>query len=222
MRPQIPRAVTETRVVAIVRGREAQHLEAVVEALVGAGIRCIELTMNTPSAMEVLGRLRRLHPSVAWGAGTVLSVADAHHAADAGAEFAVAPNLDEHVGEACASRGMAWFPGAATATEIARAWRRGACAVKVFPAASVGGPSFLREIGGPLDQVRLLPTGGVALDDIPAYLDAGAVAVGLGGALMGDALVTGDVEALADRAARALALASGEERQPAVEVPARG
>jgi 2-dehydro-3-deoxyphosphogluconate aldolase/(4S)-4-hydroxy-2-oxoglutarate aldolase len=120
----------------------------------------------------------------------------------------VAPNLDAEVGTACAEAGLGWFPGAATPTEIQLAWSLGATAVKIFPARSLGGPDYLREVAGPLNDVLMVPTGGVALDAIRDYLSAGAVAVGLGGPLIGDALKTGDTAALAERARRALAMAT--------------
>lgn len=214
-RAEIPTHLRATRVVAVVRGTTADHLQAAVETLVGHGLRWVELTLNTPSALDVLAELASRYGDVAWGAGTVLDVAGVRAAADAGAGFIVAPNVNAAVGTACAAAGLAWFPGAATPTEIELAWSLGGTAVKVFPARSLGGPAYLREVAAPLDTIPLVPTGGVALDAIADYLGAGAVAVGLGGPLIGDALSTGDTAALAKRARRAIAAAQRVPTGPA-------
>lgn len=214
-RMEIPEQLRVSRVVAVVRARTAEHLQSTVQTLVDNGLRCVELTLNTPSALTVLADFTPRYDDVAWGAGTVLSAAGVRAAADAGARFVVAPNVDAEVGAACAEAGLGWFPGAATPTEIQLAWSLGATAVKIFPARLLGGPDYLREVGGPLDGIAMVPTGGVALDAIGDYLAAGAVAVGLGGPLIGDSLQTGDAVGLAARARRALAMA-----QPAPTVPA--
>jgi 2-dehydro-3-deoxyphosphogluconate aldolase/(4S)-4-hydroxy-2-oxoglutarate aldolase len=126
-------------------------------------------------------------------------------AADAGASFVVAPNTDVEVGRRAEQRGLGWFPGALTPTEIALAWDLGATAVKVFPAGSAGGPRYLREVRAPLDDVLLVPTGGVTVEDVPAYLQAGAVAVGMGSPLIGRALEDDhDLGRLGERASAAL------------------
>lgn len=204
---EIPEQLRVTRVVAVVRGTMVEHLQATVETLVDNGLRCVELTLNTPSALTVLADLAPRYGDVVWGAGTVLSVAGVQAAADAGARFVVAPNVNAEVGAACAEAGLGWFPGAATPTEIQLAWSLGATAVKIFPARLLGGPDYLREVAAPLDAIPMVPTGGVALDAISDYLAAGAIAVGLGGPLIGNALYTGDAVALAARARRALATA---------------
>jgi 2-dehydro-3-deoxyphosphogluconate aldolase/(4S)-4-hydroxy-2-oxoglutarate aldolase len=206
-RLEVPEQLRTTRVVAVVRGHSAQHLTAAVRALVASGLRCIELTLNTPGALDALTGFAASHKQVAWGAGTVLSADGVRSAAAAGARFAIAPDVNPAVAKACATQGIAWIPGAATPTEIALAWSLGAAAVKVFPARSLGGPDYLREVRAPLGFIPLVPTGGVALDAVADYLAAGALAVGLGGALLGDALRTGDTAALAERAGRALASA---------------
>jgi 2-dehydro-3-deoxyphosphogluconate aldolase/(4S)-4-hydroxy-2-oxoglutarate aldolase len=202
-RAALPIELQETPLVAIVRGRRGDHVTAVTDALVESGLRCLEVTLNTPGALDVLARAD--HSAAVWGAGTVLTVDEVHQVADAGGRFCVAPVVDEQVGAACHERGLGWYPGAATPTEILRAWNLGATAVKAFPATSLGGPSFLKEVLAPLDQVLIMPTGGVNATNAADYLRAGAVAVGLGGSLIGDALDTGDVDALAARAATALA-----------------
>lgn len=202
----------ETGLVAILRSPVGTRLAAACDALLDAGVRCIEVTMNTPGALAVVRRLVTQDGTGAEvGVGTVRRPEDVDAAADAGATFVVAPNTDEAVGERAAQRGLGWFPGAFTPTEIGRAWDLGATAVKVFPAGSAGGPRYLREVRAPLDDVLLVPTGGVGVDDVPGYLQAGAVAVGMGSPLIGRALE--DDEELAQL---------GERARAALDAVARG
>jgi 2-dehydro-3-deoxyphosphogluconate aldolase/(4S)-4-hydroxy-2-oxoglutarate aldolase len=196
----------ETGLVAILRGRSGARLAAACDSLLESGVRCLEITMNTPGALSVV---RRLAGDGATGAevgvGTVRRADEVDAAADAGATFVVAPNMSPAVGERAAQRGLGWFPGALTPTEIAAAWDLGATAVKVFPAGSAGGPRYLREVRAPLDDILLVPTGGVSVEDVPGYLQAGAVAVGMGGPLIGRALDDDeDLGRLGDRARAAL------------------
>jgi len=192
--------------VAILRGGTGEHVEAVVDTLVGAGVRAVELTTNTPRWREgTAWTARRFGDGVSVGVGTVLDPEQVDDAADLGASFVVSPHLDPAIGERAHERGLGWYPGAATPTEIVRAWRLGARAVKVFPAAQLGGPAYLRQVLAPLDFVDVVPTGGIGIDDAADYLAAGAVAVGLGSPLVGDALGTGDTVALRSRAERLVA-----------------
>jgi 2-dehydro-3-deoxyphosphogluconate aldolase/(4S)-4-hydroxy-2-oxoglutarate aldolase len=202
-----------TGLVAILRSPQGDRLGQVCDVLLECGVSCLEVTMNTPGALDVVRRLAvQAGPDVEIGVGTVRRAADVDAAAEAGASFVVAPNTDESVGRRAAARGLGWFPGAFTPTEIARAWDLGATAVKVFPAGSAGGPRYLAEVRAPLDDILLVPTGGVAVSDIPAYLQAGAVAVGMGGPLVGGALRNdGDLGALRERARAAMhAVAEGK------------
>lgn len=192
--------------IAILRGGTGEHVEGIVGTLVEAGVRCIELTTNTPRWREgIAWAADRYGTGVAIGVGTVLEPAQLDVAADAGATFAVSPHLDPAIGAHASTLGMGWYPGAATPTEILTAWQLGARAVKVFPAAPLGGPQFLRQVLAPLDFVDVVPTGGIGVDDAAEYLAAGAVAVGLGSPLVGDALASGDLDALRNRAERLVA-----------------
>jgi 2-dehydro-3-deoxyphosphogluconate aldolase/(4S)-4-hydroxy-2-oxoglutarate aldolase len=204
-RRAIGEALLATRVVPILRGKKTgDHVPAVIDALVGSGIRCLEITTNTAGAFDAVAAARQRHgASVELGIGTVLTADQVAAAAGAGATFVVSPHTDPAVGAAAAEHGLAWYPGAFTATEVLAAWRYGATAVKLFPA-SLGGPKYLRELLGPIDGVPILPTGGVTVEAVPDYLAAGAVAVGMGGPLLGDALDGGDLTDLAARAAAVL------------------
>uniref|UniRef100_A0A942YCU9 Bifunctional 4-hydroxy-2-oxoglutarate aldolase/2-dehydro-3-deoxy-phosphogluconate aldolase n=1 Tax=Neobacillus citreus TaxID=2833578 RepID=A0A942YCU9_9BACI len=189
--------------VAILRGGTGEHVEDVVRTLVDAGVTAIEITTNTPRWREgIAWAAERYGTAASIGVGTVLDPRQVDEAAAAGASFAVSPHTDVAVGERAHERGLGWYPGAATPTEIVRAWQAGARAVKVFPAAQLGGPAFLRQVLAPLDFVDVVPTGGIGVDDAADYLAAGAVAVGLGSPLVGDALVSGDLDGLRDRAER--------------------
>ena len=182
-RPAIPSAILVPGVVAIARGLDPTTIAAVADGLLDGGIRAFELTLDEPegTALAAIADAVRQCEGTGMlvGAGTVLSQSAAQHAIDAGAAFLVAPHLDLGVVAWAASRGLPMFPGAATPTEALSAWRAGASGVKVFPASALG-PTFIRELRGPLPDIPLLPTGGLTVDDAAAYIEAGAVAVGLG------------------------------------------
>jgi 2-dehydro-3-deoxyphosphogluconate aldolase/(4S)-4-hydroxy-2-oxoglutarate aldolase len=204
-RPPITPQLADTGIVAILRADREEHLPAVSRTLAEAGIRCLELTMTTPGAVEALGRVRpQLDRDIALGMGSVTTAEQAAAALEVGAEFLVSPGVCPEVVRAGVAAGVSCYPGAFTATEILAAWELGASAVKLFPAAT-GGPRHLRDLRGPLPYVALIPTGGVAIEQIGDYLAAGAAAVGLGGPLIGDALEGGSLESLRERAGAALA-----------------
>jgi 2-dehydro-3-deoxyphosphogluconate aldolase/(4S)-4-hydroxy-2-oxoglutarate aldolase len=213
-RPAITAQLRETGVAAILRADHPDHLDAVARELAAAGITCLELTLTTPGALDALARLRSdLDTAVALGMGSVLDAGQAWAALDAGSEFLVSPGVCEEVARAAGARGVPCYPGAFTPTEVLAAWRLGAPAVKLFPAAT-GGPSHLRDIRGPLPNIPLMPTGGVALEQVADYIAAGAAAVGLGGPLIGDALDGGSTALLRQRARAALdAVAEGRARR---------
>ena len=196
--------LSDTGIVAILRSATAEHLEAVSETLARSGITCLELTLTTPGALEALARIRgALDRSVAVGVGSVITEAQAAAALEGGADFLVSPGVCAGVAREAVRNGVACYPGAWTATEIIAAWDLGAPGVKLFPAAS-GGPRHLTHLRGPLPDIPLVPTGGVDLGRVGEYIAAGAVAVGLGGPLIGDALQGGSLVALGERAAAAL------------------
>ncbi len=192
-------AIVESGIVAILRAPSAGGFSAVADVLVAAGITAIEVTLTSAGALEAISGLRRRLPSgTVIGAGTILTADDAKAAVDAGASFLVSPVLDTLAGQT-----VPCYPGAYTPTEVYSAYRAGAPLVKLFPAGGLK-PAYLKDLRGPLPQVRILPTGGIALDDIADWLDAGAAAVGLGGPLVGDAASGGSLTALSARAKRAV------------------
>jgi 2-dehydro-3-deoxyphosphogluconate aldolase / (4S)-4-hydroxy-2-oxoglutarate aldolase len=200
--------LSSTRVVAILRAENADRAEAVVDVLVGAGVRSLELTLTTKGALDVVERLAaRVPAEVEVGVGTVLTAADVDRSVDAGARFVVSPSVEPEVISAALRHRIASYPGAFTPTEITAAWKAGASAVKLFPAGQLG-PGYLKDVRAPLPDIPVVPTGGVDIASVGAWLAAGAVAVGMGGPLIGDALAPdGDLHALAGRAEAALAAA---------------
>jgi 2-dehydro-3-deoxyphosphogluconate aldolase / (4S)-4-hydroxy-2-oxoglutarate aldolase len=197
-------AIATIGVVAILRASTAQHLEAVAETLIQAGISAIEVTLTVPGALATIARLSKTYGHGALiGAGTVITADQAEACIDAGAIFLVSPTASLDVIAAARIAGVAVYPGAFTPTEILATHRAGASAVKLFPASAVG-PRFIADIHGPLPDIAIIPTGGIAIDDVEMWIKAGAAAVGLGGALLGDAGTRGADEGLAARARRAL------------------
>ena len=176
--------IEQLGVVAVIRMKDAARLRAVVDAIAEGGVRAIEVTMTVPDAVALIARLAPSLPSdVLLGAGTVTDAATARAVIDAGARFVVSPVFRREVVDACHERGVAAAPGCFTPTEILDAHDAGADVVKVFPATALG-PQFIRDVRAPLPQVRLMPTGGVTLDNAGEWIRAGAVAVGVGSALV--------------------------------------
>ncbi len=176
--------VEQTGVVAVVRLNDLSTAEKLADALVAGGIRCIEFTLTNNQAIAVIAQLRASRAQdVLVGAGTVLDPESARAAIIAGAQFVVTPTLRLSTIEVCRRYSVPIACGAFTPTEILTAWEAGASWVKVFPA-SVGGPRYLREIRGPLPQVKLIPTGGVSVDNAGEFIRAGAVAVAAGTSLV--------------------------------------
>lgn len=186
----------QARVVPVIRtGSEATARRA-VDVLARAGFSIFELTMTTPGAIAIVADLAG-DPDRLVGAGTVMTAAEAQVCIDAGARFIVSPAVRPEVAEVCRARNVEVFLGAATPTEVAAAHELGAAAVKLFPAAQLGGPSFLRALRSVFPGIPLMPTGGIGTGDIAAYLDAGAACVGMGGRLVDErSLLAGDDAAI--------------------------
>ncbi len=202
--------IRRERLVAVLRRIEPrERLVDLVEELADAGVRVFEVTFDAPSAEADLAVIRgrlagRADGPFACGAGTILTRAQLDGAVRGGAEFGVSPLFDREILAAALEAGLPFVPGAFTPTEIRAAWETGATFVKLFPASAVG-PLFVRELRGPLPEIEVLPTGGIGAANAAAFLEAGAVAVGVGGALSGGSP--------ADRAA-ILAAVRGAARRP--------
>jgi len=205
-REQIVARIAESGIVAVIRLKEPDKLRAVVDAIAEGGIRSLEVTMTVPGAVALIRQLAQTMPSsFILGAGTVLDYDTALAVIDAGAQFVVSPVFRTPVIEACHERGIAAMPGCFTPTEILGAWDAGADVVKVFPATALG-PTFFKDVRGPLPHVKLMPTGGVSLDNAGDWIRAGAVAVGVGTALLdGNAIATENYATLRANAERIVA-----------------
>ncbi|HVC32488.1 MAG TPA: bifunctional 4-hydroxy-2-oxoglutarate aldolase/2-dehydro-3-deoxy-phosphogluconate aldolase [Chloroflexota bacterium] len=200
-REEVNSRVRAAGLIAILRHTEAKRAIETAEALRSAGVDVVEVTLNTAGALDMLRALTgHFGSQLVVGAGTVLSAATAGEAVEAGARLIVAPNLDESVVRFAVETEVTAIPGAFTPTEILRAWRAGASFVKVFPVGSVG-PRYLRDVLAPLNDIPLVPTGGVNLDNAADFIRAGAVALGLGSALVEPRLVSaGDFAKIAETA----------------------
>ena len=176
-------------IIPVVRATSSEEALAAVEAIREGGIPVLEITMTVPGAVQIIKTLtHRLGDTALIGAGTVIDSDTARACVDAGARFIVSPALDVPTIETCRILDVPIFPGAMTPTEVLTAWRAGADAVKVFPANAVGGAAYLKSLKAPLPQIELIPTGGVSLKNIGEYIQAGALAVGVGADLVkGDA-----------------------------------
>lgn len=172
-----------TRALFILRGLGEDAVLAAASAIERAGFSHLEITSDSPGMPRLLERLHDHAPRLVLGAGTVLDIVTADGAIDAGAQFLVSPQTDAALIAHTVARGAASLPGAFTPTEILTAHRAGATAVKLFPG-PMAGPDGLRDIRGPFPFIRFVPTGSITLDAIPAWLDAGALAVGIGRRLL--------------------------------------
>lgn len=201
-----------TKIVAVLRADDAKKYLPVLKVLVAEGIRCLELTLTTPGTLEELPDIiSQLGSDAEVGVGTVCTPAQATRAIAAGAHYLVTPAMFPGVIETAVTAGVPVYPGGLTPTELRQGWDLGATAVKIFPAETVG-PQFGSHLRGPFPDMQFMPSGGINLEDIPAWLRAGALAVSLGGPLIGDALRGGSLSSLAERAALALAATEVEAR----------
>ena len=202
LRPAPSAILSATRVVAVLRASHASEYAPVIEALQRGGVLSIELTLSTPGVWDELPRLQeRFGDSVEFGVGTVTAATEAETALDLGAAYIVTPITDPDVINACVRRGVAVYPGGLTPTELHAGWKLGATAVKVFPASTVGA-GYIPQLRGPFPDIQVIPSGGVNIDDVPGWIQAGALALSLGGPLLGDAFNGGDLQELTARAWR--------------------
>ncbi|MGW2693163.1 bifunctional 4-hydroxy-2-oxoglutarate aldolase/2-dehydro-3-deoxy-phosphogluconate aldolase [Streptomyces sp. NPDC001296] len=197
---ELQAALAARRLVAIVRGSDADAALRTVLTLAEEGIDLIEVSLTGTDALTVIERAREaLGPDRPLGAGTVLTADDARAAHRAGAAFVVTPGLGAGVG-AARELGMPVLAGVLTPTEIVTARALGVSALKIFPAAQAGGPAYLKALRGPFPDAPFVPVGGVDADAARAYLAAGAIAVGVGSPLVGDAADGGSLDSLTERA----------------------
>lgn len=198
--------------IAIVRLDDLSEAVSIGEALLGGGIWALEFTMTNERALETIGKVReQLRDDALVGAGTVLDGRSAAEAAEAGAQFLVTPVLVPDVIEAGRSYGVPVICGAFSPTEILQAWQGGADLVKVFPARGLG-PAYMKDLLAPLPQLKLVPTGGVNLENCAAFLEAGAYTVAIGSSLVNENIICrGDWQALSELAHRYVEACAGAD-----------
>lgn len=175
--------------VGIIRNLTIDEISKILPIYYAAGLTTIEITMNTPFAADIIrDATEKFKGKLNVGAGTVCSIEDLKLALDAGAQFIVTPILNPEVVKLCVKSKIPVFPGAYTPTEIYQAWELGADMVKVYPATALG-PDYIRDVKAPLNKIKLMPTGGISLSNIEAFMKAGADGLGVGGQLFDKQLI---------------------------------
>jgi 2-dehydro-3-deoxyphosphogluconate aldolase/(4S)-4-hydroxy-2-oxoglutarate aldolase len=175
--------------VGIIRNVSPEDVKRILPIYREAGLTTVEITMNTPGATDMIRyALENEQDGLNIGAGTVCTKDDLDAALDAGAQFIVTPVLSKKVIKSCVKKGVPVFPGAYTPTEIFQAWSWGASMVKIYPATALG-PGYIKDVKAPMNQLKLLPTGGVSLENMEAFLKAGANGLGIGGQLFDKKLI---------------------------------
>ncbi len=175
-------------IVGIIRGLSKEDTFNIAMAYQAAGLYTLEITMNTKGATKMIAQLNHEFPDLCIGAGTVCTLSELMDAIEAGAQFIVTPIINEEVIKKSVDLGIPIFPGAFTPSEIYKAWSLGATAIKVFPAAQLG-PSYIKNILAPLNNIKLLPTGGISKENMKSFFDAGAIGVGMGSSLLNKKLI---------------------------------
>ncbi len=193
--------VQQQRVIAVVRSRQFKQSIQMAKALAAAGIRLIEVTWNSDRPLDVIAQLRAELPDCWIGAGTLLTMAQQQEAIAVGAQFLFTPHVDVGMIKTAAEQGVPLVAGALSPTEIVQAWQAGAASVKVFPVEAMGGVAYIQALRAPLGNISLIPTGGITIENTPAFLQAGAIAVGLASDLFPQtALSQGNWDAITLRA----------------------
>ncbi|OIJ08199.1 2-dehydro-3-deoxyphosphogluconate aldolase [Anaerobacillus arseniciselenatis] len=176
--------IKEKAIVAVIRGAKPENILPIAKALSGGGVKTLEITVETPKVLTLIEEVSStLGDDVIVGAGTVLDSETARAAIMAGAKFIFSPIVDQEMIKLTKRYGVISIPGALTPTEILRAYESGADIVKVFPANAFG-PDYLNAVHGPLPHIPLMPTGGIDVDNVADYINAGAVAAGVGSTLV--------------------------------------
>lgn len=197
-----------SKVIAVLRAEDTEYFADVAHVLYDSGIRVIETALTTPGALHAIAQMQvELGPDTMVGAGNVRTVSDVDNCAGAGVDFLVTPTFSTEVLDRAHQYGLPVVCGALTPTEIDAAWRHGAAMVNVFPVGPAGGVGYLQAVRAPLPEIPLVPSGGVTLPEVDAYLGAGAFAVAMESPLIGDAVCGGSLDELAQRASSLASLA---------------
>ena len=207
--------IIEIGIVPVVRASSPREARMAADAVCEGGIPIVEITMTVPGAVDVIRELAKNGSSnMLVGAGTVLNVEAARRCLEAGAQFLVSPGLNLPTVALAAREGKLMIAGALTPTEVMAAWEAGADFVKIFPCGQVGGAKYIKALRGPFPQVPFVPTGGVNLSTAAEFIEAGAVALGVGGELVhADALKSNQSEIIIENARKLLAIVKRTREQ---------
>ena len=200
---EVRQRIVDSGVTAVLRGIDEEHIVPVAEAVYEGGVTALEVTADAKRCSDLIADVDRAMggTDAVVGAGTVMDAAAARNVIEAGAEFVLAPNLNEDVVDICNREGVLAIPGVMTPTEAARAMEAGADILKMFPASTVG-PGHIGALQGPLGDVPIMPTGGVSTDNVADYFEAGAIGVGAVSALVDyDAIEREDWDGVRESAA---------------------
>src|SRR2546430_11156847 len=173
-----------SRVTAVVRPHRPDDIVPLAGGIVQGGIDVLAVALTSPGAIAAIGQIASEVKGAVVGAGTVLDERQGQAAIDAGSQFLISPGFSPRILRVATKRGIPYIPGALTPTELITIFEHGLREIKIFPAGSLG-PSYIRELLGPFPNLRAIPTGGVTTENARAFLEAGAVALGVGGALTG-------------------------------------
>jgi 2-dehydro-3-deoxyphosphogluconate aldolase/(4S)-4-hydroxy-2-oxoglutarate aldolase len=212
-RAAIARQLEQLGIVAVIRLKDPEQVRGVVKALADGGVRALEVTMTVPRAVDLIRELAPTMPEgFLLGAGTVTDARTAHAVIDAGASFVVGPAFRPDVIAACHESDVPVIPGCLSPTEILAAHDAGADIIKLFPATALG-PQYVKDVLAPLPHIKLMPTGGVTVDNAGDWIRAGAVAVGLGSALLDSAAIqSGRFDVITSNAERVVASVAAARR----------
>ena len=193
--------------VPVLRAESEAQAVALADAIAAGGVNLLEVTMTVPGALRVMARLAKERTDILVGAGTVLDPETARICMLEGAQFIVSPALNVRTVELCNRYGVAVLPGALTPTEVVTAWQAGADVIKIFPANAMGGAKYLKSLKAPLPQIEFIPTGGISHATAHEFLEAGALALGVGADLVNTrAIAAGRSEEITESARRYLAI----------------
>lgn len=200
VKEEVIQKITDTGIVAVVRAESSGQARKITDACIAGGVPAIEMTFTVPRADKVIAELDEIYSEdeIILGAGTVMDSETARIAILAGARYIVSPYFDPETAKLCNRYRVPYMPGCMTIREVVTAMEAGADIIKIFPG-EVFGPKIIKAINGPVPQARMMPTGGVSVDNVHEWIKAGAVAVGAGSALTGGAK-TGDYAAITETA----------------------
>jgi 2-dehydro-3-deoxyphosphogluconate aldolase/(4S)-4-hydroxy-2-oxoglutarate aldolase len=203
----IIQALRDIGLVPVLRAESEAQALALADAIAAGGVTVLEVTMTVPGAIRVMRRLSEERPDILIGAGTVLDAETARMCILEGAKFVVSPALNLKTIEMCHRYSVPVLPGALTPTEVVTAWQAGADVVKIFPASSMGGAKYIKNLKAPLPHIEMIPTGGVSLATAAEFLEAGAFALGVGADLVdAKAIAQGKPEIVTENARKYLAI----------------